>query len=437
MSSGKYAVSVIKYDKTANVLARAVELCDGFKELKSTDKVLLKPNIVWGSRSKKYPKYGFITTARIIEDIIILLRQYGCQDISLGEGTIEDEELGSHTMEGYKWSGMERVAKKYGVKLIDFNKGPFQEVNLDGDKIKIASAAMEANFLINVPVLKTHFQCKVSLGLKNLKGCLQMSSRRAFHQKDLHTMIALLNKSVIPKLTIIDGIYAMEHGPGAMGTAHRMNLIIAGRDSLSCDIVGSAILGIDSASVEHLQDFARLHNRKLDISTVDINGEKIGDVAKKLGWEFDYKNVFRRASIKGISFQYPGTHYCTLCAAHTDAVLLAYCTDNEGMSFDGVEICVGGDIKPRQDSKKMLLFGECSIKANKDLEGAIQVKGCPPKLAEMLIALYYNTLPKGRATRLVLERIAKTFGYKIGIYDERFPLFPKYAPPEFDENDFV
>jgi len=155
-------------------------------------------------------------------------------------------------------------------------------------------------FLINVPVLKTHFQCKVSLGLKNLKGCLQMSSRRAFHQKDLHTMIALLNKSVIPKLTIIDGIYAMEYGPGTMGTAHRMNLIIAGRDSLSCDIVGSAILGIDSASVEHLQDYARLHNRKLDISTVEIKGEKIGDVAKKLGWKFSYENVFRRASIKGI-----------------------------------------------------------------------------------------------------------------------------------------
>jgi len=79
--------------------------------------------------------------------------------------------------------------------------------------------------LINVPVLKTHGQCKVSLGMKNLKGCLSMSSKRAFHGKDLHRMIALLNTKIKPKLTIIDGLYAMEHGPSALGLAHRMNLL--------------------------------------------------------------------------------------------------------------------------------------------------------------------------------------------------------------------
>lgn len=438
MGSAYNAVSIVKYDESSNAMARAVELCDGFKELKVTDKVLLKPNIVWGGGgTKRIPKYGLITTAKIIEDIVSLLRQYGCQDISLGEGTIVDKEFGSDTMKGYRWSGMERVAKKYGVKLIDFNKGPHQEVELDGKKIKIADSALEADFLINVPALKTHYQCKVSLSLKNLKGCLSMASKRAFHKKDLYHLIALLNTKVIPKLTVIDGIYAMEHGPSAAGTAHKMGLIIAGRDSLSCDIAGSAILGIDPASVEHLKEFATLHNRTVDIHTIDMKGEKIGDVAKKLSWEFPFEDVFRKAGIKGISFRFPGTHYCTQCITHTESVLLAFCKDNAGMSFDEVEICVGGEVKPRQDSKKIFLFGECSLKTNKNLEGAIRVKGCPPKATDILVALNYNTLAAGRATRIMLERTLKTVGYKIGIYDEDYPLFPRYSPPEFDENHFV
>ncbi len=113
-------VSIVKCDETSNSVARAVELCNGLKGLKPSDKVLLKPNIVWGgSATKKLPKYGLITTARIIEDIVKLLRQYGCTNVALGEGSIYDKELGSDTMKGYHWSGMARVAKEYGVTLID------------------------------------------------------------------------------------------------------------------------------------------------------------------------------------------------------------------------------------------------------------------------------------------------------------------------------
>jgi hypothetical protein len=332
---------------------------------------------------------------------------------------------------------MERVAKRYGVTLIDFNKEPYQDAELDGAKIKIARSALEADFLINVPVLKTHAQCKVSLGLKNLKGCLAMSSKRAFHRKDLHRMIALLNTKVIPKLTVIDGLYAMEHGPTHIGTAHRMNLIIAGSDRLSCDTVGSAVLGIDPASVGHLREFAALNNRSVDMSTVDVHGEKIADVSKKLDWEFAGNELLRKAGVRGISVPYPGTHFCTQCVTHTEAVLFAFCKDNAGMSFDDVEICLGSEIKPRNDSKTVFLFGECSLRANRDRKGAIRVKGCPPKAADIMMALTYNTLNKGRATRIMVERIIKTIGYKIGIYHEDFPSYPRYSLPDFDEKHFA
>ncbi|HYA13150.1 MAG TPA: hypothetical protein VEF33_02305 [Syntrophales bacterium] len=45
-------VAVVKYDATLDSLRRAIELCDGFERLKTSDKILLKPNILWGGNEK-------------------------------------------------------------------------------------------------------------------------------------------------------------------------------------------------------------------------------------------------------------------------------------------------------------------------------------------------------------------------------------------------
>jgi len=437
MESFYNLVSIVKYDGTINPLKNAIEQCNGFLELKQNDKVLLKPNIVWSGRgTNKIPKYGLITTSKIVEDIIQLLHQHGCRNISIGEGTIADKEFGSDTFNGYKRYGIAKLTKKYGVKLIDFNKEPYKQVELNGARIEISNAALEADFLINLPVLKTHCQAKVSLGLKNLKGCLSMGSRRKFHEKDLERMIALLNTQVKPKLTVIDGIYGLERGPTSLGIAHRMNVIIAGRDSLSCDIVGSTVLGIDPSSVGHLKEFALLTNRSLDINGIDLRGENIGNVTRKVEWETNFEDIFRRANISGISFQFPGKHYCTGCVCHTDALMAAFCKDNMGGKFDNIEICIGGEATPRKDSKKVFLMGNCSTMANKELEDAIRVKGCPPKVAEMLMALLNHTLDKQRARKILLGRLIKKIGNSVGIYNEDFPIYPRYEPPEFDQRHF-
>ena len=147
MKSAHNLVSIAKYDGTINPLKNAIEQCNGFSELKQNDKVLLKPNIVWGGGgTNKIPKYGFITTSKIVEDIIRLLHQHGCRNISIGEGTTEDKEFGSDTFKGYEWSGIANVAKKYGVKLIDFNKEPYKQFELSGTKGEISNAALEADF---------------------------------------------------------------------------------------------------------------------------------------------------------------------------------------------------------------------------------------------------------------------------------------------------
>jgi uncharacterized protein (DUF362 family) len=434
MGSHNPPVAVVKYDETPETLSKAIEVANGFVELKSSDRVLLKPNIVWGG-SKKMPQFGVVTTSRIVEDLLQLLCEHGCE-IVIGEGAVLNEELGSNTFQGFKWSGIERVAKKFGVKLIDFNKESSEQLELNDTKIRIATSVLEADFLINIPVLKTHVQTKVSLGMKNLKGCLQMRSKMEFHKKGVERMIALLSTKVKPKLTIIDGIYANERGPGRMGTAHRMNLIIAGRDILSCDIVGSTILGIDPSTVDHLREFATLTDRSLDIDTIDVRGEKVEEVTRPVEWDLDYEDIFRQAGIRGITVQKPGKTVCTNCASNCEAMIHVFCKDNKGMDLKGMEVCVGAELRPKQESKKVFLIGNCAIAANKDLKSAIRIKGCPIRMSEFLVMIAKNALDKRRARRFLLVRFLKNLATKLGTYDEYFSTYGSYECPEFDKVHF-
>jgi uncharacterized protein (DUF362 family) len=212
----KEKVAIVKYDGTGNALERAIELCGGFEELKPSHKILLKPNILWAG-TKKLPPYGVVTTSTMVDHLLHLLREQGCTDITIGEGTIVNKEMGSNTMRGYDWSGIGKVAKRYGVKLVDFNTEPFEEVRLDEIKVNISRWALESDFLINLPVLKAHRQTKISLGMKNLKGCLALSSKKAFHMHGLTRLIALLNTKIKTSLTIIDGIYGLEKRTGLLG----------------------------------------------------------------------------------------------------------------------------------------------------------------------------------------------------------------------------
>jgi len=258
-----------------------------------------------------------------------------------------------------------------------------------------------------------------------------------FHRKNLDHLIALLNTQIRPELTIIDGIYAMERGPDFLGTPHRMNLIIAGKNTLSCDIIGSTVLGIDPSTVEHLKEFVLIENRSLDLNTIDVQGENIEDVIKQLEWDRgDLEEIFREANIKGVTFQGPGKSFCSGCIAPMEVTLALFCKDNPGTTCDNIEICSGPEIKPKEESKKVILVGDCSIRANRDLEDAVRVKGCPPMVGDAFVTLTNHALDKGRARKIMMVRLLKKIADKMRIYDEDLTPHKHYGPPEFDRAHF-
>ncbi|MCP4137933.1 MAG: DUF362 domain-containing protein [bacterium] len=443
MAGAKPVVSIVRFKENRPYLKNGLDSITGLGGLNPGDRVLIKPNVGWGSSSKKIPLYGFATTSRVIEDLVIILKEMGCRHITIGEGAIPHAELGSNTHKAFQLAGYTKIAKRYGVRLLDFNEGPHKTFDLGGVPVAVAREALESDFLINVPVLKTHCFTRITLGFKNLKGCLSNESKKDFHRKGLDEMIARLNTLLRPSLTIIDGIYAMEKGPEAFtGIAHRRNCIIAGTDPLACDIVGTAVMGFDPEEIEHLARYASLSGREniLRLSEIEVRGNSIQDVLFPLPWERNYDDFFSNNRITGITLKDPGSHLCSGCAAPFKAALVSYCKDNTGAAVKNTEICLGPDIHPEPGSQKIILIGACSMKANKKYcennAGVITVPGCPPSTKDILLRLLFNTRSAGKARRVILLRLLKKIATRLGIYDEDFGIAKKYTYPEFDPDHF-
>ena len=394
----KPIVSLVKYSSSPDSLKNAIELCGGFSELKKDSKVLIKPNLVaWDSMFKIAP-YGVFTTTRLVEDLIILLKEYGCTDISVGEGSVVITE-GVGTMAAMKGLGYEELAKKYGVTLVDFNSS--RAVSFAPEKgitLNVAQEAVEADFLINFPVLKTHGQSKVSLGLKNLKGCLKTSSKKLCHHAKfgLEYCFSYIADYAKPALTIVDGIYALERGALHYGNAYRKDVIVASRDALGADIVAAKSIGYNPEDITHFTEFAKRRGAPLEIGAYDIRGELLEENITPLKWDWMWTadntgpGAFAKMGISGIALPKYDETLCSGCSPIANMVNILAMSAFKGEPLPKIEVLNGKKMQGRPGYEKTILLGSCIIRANEgnaDIKEAVKVKGCPPEGKDVIAAL--------------------------------------------------
>ncbi|MFX0038399.1 MAG: DUF362 domain-containing protein [Promethearchaeota archaeon] len=398
----KSIVSIVKYEKPLESVRKLIELANGFEHLQSKARVFIKPNIVYWNRHCDIPKWGVITTSRVIEDVIILLEEKGINDITIGEGIVSEDPKDKETAkDAFEKLGYNLLKDRYGIKIYNIFERPFEKIELrEGLTAKMNSDMVNSDFLIDIPVLKTHAQCVVSLGIKNLKGLINIASRKKFHSADpvrnLHFNVAQLANKIPPCLTIIDGIFTLERGPAFDGKAHRNNILIASTDIFAADVVGANLLDIDPSAVPHLVQAAKDRNRPLDLSDIDVLGEKVEDLASPHEWDYIYSNnntlplPYQKAGISGIKYHKYDETMCTYCSGLNGILLSGIKMAWKGQPFDNIEILTGKVMKPTPGMNKTILVGQCIYNENKEdpnINEMIAIKGCPPSIEDLQDAL--------------------------------------------------
>jgi len=433
-------VAIVRYEKPMESVRRAVDLSGGLNHLSPGSKVFIKPNIVFWTKEVLFPKWGVITTSRVVEDMVILLKEHGIDHITIGEGTVltkpKDPETPAHAFETL---GYNVLKKRYGVRSINFHERPFEKVDMgEGIALNFNSDILHSDFVVNLPVLKTHSQVVVTLGIKNLKGALDVRSRQICHSadpvKDLNYMIARLPKAFPPCFTILDGIYTSERGPGFDAKVRRSNLLIASSDLLSADMVGARVLGYEPSQVPYLVHAAGDRERPVDLSDVKIVGEDLESVSSLHEYSFPYTEDgslpigMAQMGIQGLSYWKYDLTLCTYCSSLTRVILPAIARVWKGKPWDDVEVLTGKTMKPGKGKKKTILFGKCIYQANRDnpnIKEMIAVKGCPPSQKQIVEAFHRAGIP---VDPLSIEKMDKIPGSYMKKYQGR---------PEFEEAHFT
>jgi len=130
--------TIKKYENPFESLKKAISEAGGLGDISADSKVFIKPNLVTWYEGVNFPKFGVLTTARLIEDIVIILSEHGIRDITLVEGAVEREKNSDSLLkQAVKGMGLDTLTKRYGLKTIDVHRGNFTKITIDDVKLLI------------------------------------------------------------------------------------------------------------------------------------------------------------------------------------------------------------------------------------------------------------------------------------------------------------
>lgn len=268
-------VSIVNTDRARDV-RRAVELLGGMERfISSGEKVVVKPNICTGKESST----GAVTDPEMVAEVCRMVRECGAEPV-----VAESPIYVLKSPQVFKRAGYGDFESRYGFPLVDIDADESRDIRIPGGRAishaVVSNTVLTCDKLINMPVLKTHLEAVVTLGLKNLKGVVLGKQKHLIHLQGLDQGIVDLNKLIKSDLTIIDGIIGMDgYGGPTMGNAVKMGVIVAGDNVVETDSVAVRIIGGDPRDVKHIRLAAEQGLGSLD--GFEMAGESLKSVSRR------------------------------------------------------------------------------------------------------------------------------------------------------------
>ena len=354
------------YDQKAvsNAVKNAIDDLGGIRRfVKRGDTVLLKPNLL----SAKVPEAAATTHPSIVQAAGEIVKDCG------GKIIIGDSPAIGSWSNITKKTGMSGVADRLGARLVHFDK-PVQIKKNERHLfklLKISKDVMEADVIINLPKLKTHTQMYLTLGVKNMFGCVVGKKKPQLHMeagkdsRQFARMLVEIYGSIAPALTIIDGIIGMEgNGPGS-GTPKPVGLILASNEAVAMDRIICEIIGAEPEKLFILAAAKELGYGNAELNEIQVKGEDLKNV-KVDSFKFpsltsaEFGPPFLRKFIKELVTSKPKEDHnqCTLCNFCADVCppkIIKKNGDRLNFNYDDcircyccIEVCPEGAMKVKQ-----------------------------------------------------------------------------------------
>jgi len=270
------------YEETVR---QAISAAGGLSSvIKEGDTVLIKPNIVAASPSGA----GRITDYRVVQVVIDMALEAGADKVIVAESPISLFARGSFEL-SMAVAGYDKIERAEVRELNTSRSGCYllkPENSLSGEAFYLPKIYIDADVVIDVPVLKTHDIAGVTLGLKNIGigvppekvyGAGQGWKKR-LHDIGVHKVIVDVNAIRAPDFVVIDGMVGGEGEGPQNPTPVESNLVIAGQNVVAVDMVGTLVMGFDPWQINYLVWAAAQGIGPMDTSLIEVRGKQILEV---------------------------------------------------------------------------------------------------------------------------------------------------------------
>lgn len=247
-------VSLIRADSyeiptLRNSLLTLLEPLGGMEAIvKKGDRVLLKPNLLTANN----PSKECITRKEIVYCVAQLVKEAGGKPF-IGDSPAFGSPLGVAKANGYL-----PLIQELDLPVVEFHGERYEAQGDDFQHLRLSKEAMEADVVINLPKVKSHMQLTITLGVKNLFGCVPGKMKAWWHMeagKDSQRfgkMLVETARLISPDLTIIDGIIGHEGNGPSGGEPRHLGILGASRDVFALDLACCEILQVDPTLVPTL-----------------------------------------------------------------------------------------------------------------------------------------------------------------------------------------
>lgn len=372
--SKKSLVALAKSDDIQANVTRVFDLMGGVQNvIRKGTTVVLKPN----AGHAEPPETSVCTNPEVVRAVIREVKKAEPKRIIIAEAAA----IGCDTLECFKVSGIQAVAEEEGVELIDIKRDKdLVKVAVRGsrsniDSVKLPRFLLEADHLINLPILKAHASMVFSGALKNIKGVVQDKVHMDMHKQNL-TMAMMDVWSVCrADINIMDAHRAASGYSPHMPVPIETHMILGSKDPVAIDRVACEVTGIDTSSVDYFKVAEETGLGKYAMEDIEVVGDSIEDCFMKMWIPY----------IGDMSTRWP--EYDVRCEGGCSSCQALLAINMEELkavnAYDenaGMTVVIGGlnDIPADIPDEKIVLHGNCTKKYLKQHPNAYHILGCPP-----------------------------------------------------------
>jgi len=261
-------VSVFRTHSSMNeILKQAVHEAG----LRGKKRIFVKPNL-------SHPEYvaGVVTDPALTFELVSLLRD-GAAEVIVGES----DGFNYPCRLAFEKTGTAAAVKRAGGTVINLSEDKVVKVKFGGNsavkQLFLPKTLLDADAVVDLPLMKTHEFMMYSGAIKNLFGCVP-SNRRIYLHPYLPEVLYLLYALLKPQLTIMDARVGIEGNGPTKGNPVKMDLMLTSNCALATDIIATRIMRLNWKET-YLHYIVQKTGFRED--AVSVQGLRVTDVAHK------------------------------------------------------------------------------------------------------------------------------------------------------------